>query len=61
MIPGTAIHPQAVHDAEEIFAYLAKNNVAAARRFNEAVADTLIALREPEARYRLAGERRTTH
>lgn len=46
MIPGVALQPQAARDAEEIFAYIAKDDAAAARRFNEAVADTLTALRK---------------
>jgi toxin ParE1/3/4 len=46
VIPRIAVEPQAVVDAEEIFAYLAKQDVAIAKRFNEAVADTLIALRD---------------
>ena len=46
MIPGTSVRPQAALDAEEIFAYLLKQSFSLARRFNEAVADTLIAIRD---------------
>jgi toxin ParE1/3/4 len=46
VIPGTVIQPQAIRDAEEIYAYIAKDNVDAARRFNLAAADTLIAVRD---------------
>jgi toxin ParE1/3/4 len=46
VIPGTVIHPRAACDAEEIYAYIARDNVEAARRFNIAVAETLIALRK---------------
>lgn len=33
--------PEALQDAEDIFAYLAKQSLKTARRFNEAVADTI--------------------
>ena len=46
VILDIALQPQAARDAEGIFAYLAQDNIAVARRFNEAVADTLIALRD---------------
>jgi len=46
VIPGTVVQPQAARDAEGIYAYIAKDNVDAARRFNIAVADTLITLRD---------------
>ena len=46
MIPGVAVEPAAIRDAEEIYAFLAKDNLPVARRFNEAVADTSIAVRD---------------
>lgn len=33
--------PEALRDAEEIFGYLAKQSIKTARRFNEAIADTI--------------------
>jgi toxin ParE1/3/4 len=46
VIPGTVVRPRAKRDAEEIFAYIARDNIDAARRFNIAIADTLIAVRD---------------
>ena len=46
MIPRVVVQPQAARDAEEIYAYLAQRDVAVARRFNEAVADTIIAIQQ---------------
>jgi len=41
-----AVEPQAAADLEEIFAYLASHNIATARRFMEAAADTANEIRE---------------
>lgn len=46
VIPGILVQPQAALDAKEIYSYLFDQNPAVARRFNEAVADTLIDIRD---------------
>jgi plasmid stabilization system protein ParE len=46
MILRLAVEPQAVADLEEIFAYLAKYNIATARRFMEAAAETVNEIRQ---------------